>query len=53
MRPILRRYFLDENGNSDRAKTPYLILLPGYTDRYLALTGKTGEYPLYTWLMED
>lgn len=42
---FLRKYFLDEDGNPDRTKTADLILLPGYTDRGLALTGKTERVP--------
>ena len=42
---FLRKYFLDKDGNPDRAKTPDLILLPGYTDRGLALTGRTERVP--------
>ena len=42
---FLRKYFLDKDGNSDRTKTPDLILLPGYTDRGLALTGRTERVP--------
>ena len=42
---FLRKYFLDEDGNSDRTKTPYLLLLPGYTDKSLALTGRTERVP--------
>ncbi len=42
---FLRKYFLDENGNPDRTKTPDLILLPGYTDKGLALKGRTERVP--------
>ena len=42
---FLRKYFLDEDGNPDRTKTPDLILLPGYTDKGLALTGRTERVP--------
>ena len=42
---FLRKYFLDEDGNPDRTKTSNLVLLPGYTDRYLALTGRTDRVP--------
>ena len=42
---FLRKYFLDKDGNPDRTKTPDLILLPGYTDRGLALTGRTERVP--------
>ena len=42
---FLRKYFLDEDGNPDRTKTPDLILLPGYTDRSLALTARTERVP--------
>ena len=40
-RLFLSKYFLDEDGNPDRTKTPDLILLPGYFDKGLALTGLT------------
>ena len=42
---FLRKYFLDEYGNPDRTKTPDLILLPGYSDRGLAVTGRTERVP--------
>lgn len=42
---FLRKYFLDENGNPDRTKTPNLILLPGYYDRGLVMTGRTERVP--------
>ena len=42
---FLRKYFLDEDGNPDRTKTPDLILLPGYSDRGLAMTGRTERVP--------
>ena len=42
---FLRKYFLDEDGNPDRTKTPHLILLPEYNDKYLALTGRTERIP--------
>lgn len=42
---FLRKYFLDEDGDPDQTKTPHLILLPGYTDRSLALTGRTERIP--------
>ena len=42
---FLRKYFLDKDDNPDRTKMPDLILLPGYTDRYLALTGRTERIP--------
>lgn len=42
---FLRKYFIDEDGNPDRTKTPHLILLPGYTDKSLALTGRTERVP--------
>lgn len=42
---FLRKYFLDEDGNPDRTKTPDLILLPGYADKGLALTSRTEGVP--------
>ena len=42
---FLRKYFLDKDGNPDRTKTPDLILLPGYFDRGLAMTGRTERVP--------
>ena len=42
---FLRKYFLDRDGNPDRTKTPDLILLPGYTDKGLALTMRTERVP--------
>ncbi|KAF6220216.1 hypothetical protein HO133_003348 [Letharia lupina] len=42
---FLRKYFLDEKGNSDRTKTPELVLLPGYIDKGMALTGRTERIP--------
>lgn len=42
---FLRKYFLDEKGNSDRTKTPELVLLPGYFDKSKALTGRTERIP--------
>ena len=42
---FLRKYFLDEDGTPDRTKTPHLILLPGYNDKSLALTGRTQRIP--------
>lgn len=42
---FLWKYFLDEDGNPDRTKTPDLILLAGYTDKSLALTGRTERVP--------
>lgn len=45
VRLFLSKYFLDEDGNPDRTKTPDLILLPGYTDKGLVLTGLTERVP--------
>ena len=42
---FLQKYFLDKDHNPDRTKTPDLILLPGYTDKGLALTGRTQRVP--------
>lgn len=42
---FLRKYFLDEDGNPDRTKTPDLILLPRYADKGLALTSRTERVP--------
>ena len=42
---FLRKYFLDEKGNSDRTKTSQLVLLPGYTDKDSRLTGRTERIP--------
>lgn len=42
---FLQKYFLNEDGSPDQTKTPGLILLPGYTDHYLALTGRTEPVP--------
>ena len=42
---FLRKYFLDEDGNADRTKTPDLLLLPGYTNRNMALRGRTEPVP--------
>ena len=42
---FLRKYFLDKDGNPDRTKTPDLILLPGYTDKGLALRLRTDRVP--------
>ena len=44
-RLFLSKYFLDEVGNPDRTKTPDLILLPGYFDKGLRLTGHTERIP--------
>lgn len=41
---FLRKYFLDEDGNPDRTKTPDLMLLPGY-DKHLVMTGYTERVP--------
>lgn len=37
---FLWKYFLDGDGNPDRTKTRDLILLPGYTPKSMALTGR-------------
>jgi len=42
---FLRRFFLDEHGNPDRDKTTDPILLPGYTDRHMALAGRVERVP--------
>lgn len=42
---FLQKYFLNEDGSPDQTKTPGLVLLPGYTDRHLALTGRTEPVP--------
>ncbi|KAL8673210.1 MAG: hypothetical protein Q9168_002362 [Polycauliona sp. 1 TL-2023] len=42
---FVRKYFLDDRGQPDKAKTPHLILLPGYHDKGLALRGKTDRIP--------
>ena len=42
---FLRKYFLTDDGDSDRTKTPDVILLPGYTDKGLVLTGRTERVP--------
>ncbi|KAL8905987.1 MAG: hypothetical protein Q9171_006451 [Xanthocarpia ochracea] len=42
---FLRKYFLDEQGEPDKAKTPALLLLPGYQDRALVVTGRTERIP--------
>jgi len=42
---FLRRYFLDVHGNPDRDKTTDPILLPGYTDRHMALAGRVERVP--------
>ena len=42
---FLRKYFLNEDGNPDRTKAPDLILLPGYKERGLALTGRIERVP--------
>ena len=44
-RLFLSKYFLDEDGNPDRTKTPDLILLHGYFDKGLRLTGQTERVP--------
>ena len=42
---FLGKYFLDKDRKADRTKTPGLILLPGYTDKGLALTRRTERVP--------
>lgn len=42
---FLRKYFLDIDGNPDPAKTPGLILLPGYNPRSSALAGRVERVP--------
>ena len=42
---FLRKYFLDDKGNPDRSKTSDLVLLPGYTDKGMRLTGRTERIP--------
>ena len=42
---FLRKYFLNASGHPDRSKTPGLLLLPGYIDRGLALSGRTDRVP--------
>ena len=42
---FLSKYFLDKDGNPDRSKTPDLILLPGYFDKGLSLTGRIERVP--------
>ena len=42
---FLSKYFLDKDGNPDRTKTPDLILLPGYFDKGLRLTGRIERVP--------
>ena len=44
-RLFLSKYFLDEDGNPDRSKTPDLIVLPGYFDKGLRLTGQIERVP--------
>ena len=44
-RLFLSKYFLDQDGSPDRTKTQDLILLPGYFDKGLALTGLTERIP--------
>ena len=44
-RLFLSKYFLDEDGNPDRSKTPDLIILPGYFDKGLRLTGHIERVP--------
>ena len=44
-RLFLSKYFLDEDGNPDQTKTPDLILLPGYFDKGLRLTGQIERVP--------
>ena len=42
---FLRKYFLNSKDQADREKTPGLLLLPGYIDRGLALSGRTDRVP--------
>lgn len=44
-RLFLWKYFLDEDGNPDQSRTLDLVLLPGYTDKGLALKAITEQVP--------
>lgn len=42
---FLRKYFLDEHGQPDKARTPRLMMLSGYQDKGMALSGRTDRVP--------